>query len=96
MRQCAYNGTLLCIHVTIVTMETTLCCLCVVEPYIAVSNIKLLSVAIEKLNLIPCALSSYKTFCTDVSSTNVRRSSCKGLSNFNQMWGFSTDIYKIL
>ena len=62
MRQCRYNGTLLCIHVTIVAVETTLCCLCVVELYIAVSNIKLLSVAIEMLNLIPCALLSCKVF----------------------------------
>jgi len=85
MRQCTYNGTLLCIQVTIVTMETTLCCLCVVEPYIAVSNIKRSSVAIERLNLIPCALSSYKIFCTDINSTNVCRSSCKVLSSFNPL-----------
>jgi len=80
------NDALFCIHVTIVTIETTLCCLCVVEPYIAVSNIELLSVAIQRLNFIPCALSSYKIFCTYVNSINVRRSSCKVLSSFNQMW----------
>jgi hypothetical protein len=96
MRQCTYNGTLLCIHVTIVAMETALCCLCVVEPYVTVGDIKLLSVAIERLNLIPCALSVYKIFCTDVNSTNVGRSSYKVLSSFDQMCSFSADIYKIL
>ena len=43
-------------------METTLCFLCVVEPYIGVSNIKLLSVAIERLNLIPCVCQATKYF----------------------------------
>jgi hypothetical protein len=79
--QCTSNETLWPVRVTIVTTKAAMLFLStVVDLHVAVNNIKLLNVAMEKQERVSFALlSSYQVFCTAVNNIGLHTllSPCK-------------------